>query len=318
MKFRVLDRDELDIPAWDDLAGGGSFFHTTSWADICVDGIGNRARSIFLILYDDDRLIAGMPAVITRRFGMSTLSSMPFGTYGAPIFAPGAAKDNHRQFMIYLDRFMQTEKFSGVTIADFEGSLSEWDGSGIRRGHCLTHVISLDDTDEYRPHKKIEYDIRAGQKVESKIIRIDSPSRVAEFYRLYRMTEKRHGTRGPRRGLSFFEAVYNHLAGSGKLYWTGLTVEGSLVGSQIHFIHGETLFNWQTVSDYEMRRYKPSQLLMDDAIRYAAEQGLTKVNLGASPPEAAGLIRYKERWQGEKIEYDLLTVRSWYRRLLGR
>lgn len=317
MKFRVLDRDELDVSAWNDLAANGSFFHTVSWADICVSGIGNRARSVFLTLYDDNRLAAGMPAIITRRFGFRTLSSMPFGTYGAPIFAPDSTPENRRQFMTHLNQYLQKEKFSSVVIADFEGRLSEWDRAVIRRGRCLTHVIDLDD-EEFHPHKKIEYDIRAGQKADSKIIRLDNSSRVADFYRLYRMTEKRHENRGPRRGFEFFEAILDHLADSHTLYWTGLTVEDSLVGSQIHFIHGGTLFNWQTVSDYEMRRYKPSQLLMNDAFRYAAEQGLTRINLGASPPEASGLIRYKERWQGKKVEYDLLTARSWYRKLLGR
>jgi CelD/BcsL family acetyltransferase involved in cellulose biosynthesis len=132
------------------------------------------------------------------------------------------------------------------------------------------------------------------------------------------MTAARHDGKGPHRDKKFFEILFKRLHDSDKLYWTGLVAEGALVGSQIHFIHGDTLFNWQTVSDYEKRQYKPSQLLMHDAIERAADLGLKSVNLGASPPDAGGLIRYKERWQGTRIDYYIYSSLSRIRKLLGR
>ncbi len=318
MDFRIEDRNGLDVPAWDKLARNGSFFHTVSWIDICVDGLSSEARSIFLCGCEGNNLVAGMPAVITRRLGFESFSSMLDGTYGAPIFADKDNMELKNEFLDHLSQYFQNHKFSRVVIADFNGVLSDWHDHRMERTGHFTHVVRLDNVDDFRPHKKIAYDLRAGQKIESEIVDVREESQVEDFYRLYCMTELRHGQKQPRREKVFFNCLLHNLVDSDSLYWRAMIADGVMVGSQIHFIHGDTLFNWQTVSDYEKRQYKPSQLLMHDAIGKAAESGLKQVNLGASPPDAAGLIRYKERWKGERVEYDILTARSGLRKMLGR
>jgi lipid II:glycine glycyltransferase (peptidoglycan interpeptide bridge formation enzyme) len=186
------------------------------------------------------------------------------------------------------------------------------------RTRPFTHIVSLDSQDGPWPHPKIRYDIRTGLKADSEIVRLERPEQIDDFYHLYRMTARRHGGKGPFRDKKFFEILFDYLHNTDKLYWTGLLAEDSLVGSQIHFIHENTLFNWQTVSNYEKRQYKPSQLLMNDAVEKAISLGLGKVNLGASPSDAGGLIRYKERWRGTRIEYNIYTSRSRLRRLIRR
>ncbi len=57
---------------------------------------------------------------------------------------------------------------------------------------------------------------------------------------------------------------------------------------------------------------------MYDAIRKAKLSGAGRVNLGASPPHATGLIEYKESWGARKIEYDILSCRSGVGKLMGR
>jgi len=318
MEFRVVERDELDTAAWEKLAVGGSFFQTVAWADIGVGALPHHPRSVFLCGYDGSRLMAGMPAVITRRFGLKAFYSMPDGTYGGPVIGPDCPDKMRSAFLNTLAGYLRQHDFSRIAIADFGGTLKDWHGHGLQRTQSFTHIVRLDRPENFQPHKKIEYDIRAGQKVDSEIIMIDKLSLVDDFYRLYLLTKKRHEGGGPLREGKFFEIIFRHLEKTGKLYWTGLMAEGEMVGSQIHFIHGETLFNWQTVSDYDKRQFKPSQLLMNDAIAQAAALNLKTVNLGASPPDAEGLIRYKERWQGIRVEYDILTSRSLLRRLVGR
>ena len=318
MEFRAVKRQELDCAAWQALVCCASFFQTSQWADICVDGWGPQAQSVFLCGYERGRLAAGMPAIIIRRLGLQSLYSMPNDTYGGPVFSEDYDPAAKKVFLERMANFIQRRKFSRAVITDFAGSLSEWRQPGLTRTRHFTHILVLDTIDEYRPHKKIAYDLRAGEKTDAAIIKIETALQVAEFYRLYRTTEARHGRRRPRYTRRFFETILTHLAGSEMLYWTGLTTEDVLIGSQIHFAYGETLFNWQTVSEYEKRDYKPSQILMNDAIRYAAARGLHAVNLGASPPDAAGLIRYKERWGGKRVEFDILAMRSILRRLVGR
>jgi len=317
MSFRVIDRGRLDIAAWGNLMRHGSFFHTASWVDICLAGLPTAHRAVFLCGYEGDELIAGMPGLITRRFGFETFYSMPDGTYGAPVFSAQCPEGQRREFLESLTAYFREESFSGIIIADFEGSLRDWPGYKMRRTRHFTHIIALDNPDDYRPRANIESDLRTGQKRPSEIIRFNDISQVDDFYRLYRLTRMRHKG-GPDRGKKFFESIFQHLAKTDKLYWIGLKAEGSMIASHIYFIHGDTLFGWQVVSDYEKRHYKPNQLLTYDAIGMAGKNGLRKINLGASPPEAEGLVFYKEHWQGIRIEYDILTARSWWRNLLGR
>lgn len=317
MNFCVIDRGCLNLAAWEILAQRGSFFHTTSWMDICLAGLPGAHRGIFLCGYDGDELVAGMPGLITRRLGFESFYSMPYGTYGAALFSGQLSENQRREFFDSLALFFRKSRFSEVVVVDFGGSLHGWSGHKMKRVRHFTHLISLDNPGEYRPRPNVESDLRTGRKRQSEIFRISDTSQVDDFYRLYHLSRKRHGG-GPDPGKKFFEAVFSRLNNTDSLYWTGINAEGAMIGSQIHFIHGDTLINWQTVSDYEKRRYKPNHLLMDDAICLAAGKGLKKINLGASPPEAPGLVFYKEHWQGVRTEYDILSVRSWWRQLLRR
>jgi hypothetical protein len=317
MDFRLIERGRLDIPAWENLARHGSFFHTVDWADACVNGEDKDARSVFICGYEGRQIIAGMPAVMTCRFGLKSFYSMPDGTYGGPIFSDACDEKSHYGFFEYLNRYFHDNKFSKIVVVDFDGVSAGWEVPMNRRRY-FTHEVFLDDPENYRPDKKIEQHLRVGQKADSEIIEISRPSHVDDFYRLYLLTARRHGQKRPRHEIKFFENLYNQMGDSPKLYWTALVVGQSMAGSQINFFHQDTLINWQTVSDYEMRRYKPNQMLLYDAICKAGADGLKKVNLGASPPEASGLIGYKERWRGRKKEYEIITGTSWYRKLLGR
>jgi len=45
------------------------------------------------------------------------------------------------------------------------------------------------------------------------------------------------------------------------------------------------------------------------------ERGVTRLNLGASLPEAEGLIAYKEKWGGAPVRYRSLVRKSGVGRL---
>ena len=91
-----------------------------------------------------------------------------------------------------------------------------------------------------------------------------------------------------------------------------------MIGSRISFLHGGSLFNWQAVSDYRYRRFKANQVLLDEAVRRGRAAGAATINLGASPPDAEGLIDYKERWGGRRVVYDVLSGRSGIFRMVKR
>jgi len=318
MDVRLIDRPMVDASAWAALARGGSFFQTLAWADVCAAGIGPQARSVFLCGFEGDGLWAGLPAVITRRLGQRSFFSMPYGTYGGILFAPEVGAERRREFVLRLNDFLRAERFAQVEITDFEGSLAGGSAYPLVRVALSTHVIPLSAEAEYHPpDKKIEGHLRTGRKTGAEIVAVEQDT-LDDFYELYRRTEVRHGRKKPRYHRRMFEQVWRLLSGTGMLYWNGLLVEGRLAGSQISFIFGETLFSWQTVSDYDLRQYKPNHLLLDDAIRYGLGRGVRRVNLGGSPEGAAGLREYKERWGGQAVMYDAYSYRSRWHRLVRR
>ena len=318
MEFRVVDRRSLDEDDWSDLAGTGSFFHTIHWADVCVAGLPRGVEAVFLCGYETGRLVAGMPAVITRHFGMRSFYAMPYGTYGHALFRE-ATPERKRGFYGHLLDHLRAGGYSRIVITDFNGGLGGIDRDFLEQRDCFTHVISLNGDGEHTPpDKKLNGHIRSGQRALTEIVRIDDGDRLDEFYRLYSLTERRHGAVRPLYRKRFFRALLEKLGGSSMLYWNGLNEGGRLVGSCINFIHVDTLFNWQTVSDYENRHLKPNHVLLADAIERGAATGVKMVNLGASPENAHGLIDYKERWGGKRVDYAFYVAASGLRRLLRR
>jgi hypothetical protein len=323
MEFRVIDRQSLDVTEWDRLSRAGSFFQTVTWADVCVRGLpadrlGVRADAVFLCGYDDSRLVVGLPAVITRRFGISAFDSMPNHTYGGALFAEGLSEELKEDFVADVSAYLNGRRFSRITITDFERRLKNRKTIGLGPERSFTHIVMIDSIGDFEPHRRIKRDLRNGGRSEYTIAPVRSDSDIDAFYRLYSLTERRHGRRRPLYRRGFFHALADVMDDSRMLYWPGLMIEGKMVASQINFIHGNTLINWRVVSNYEWRRYKPNQLLLYDAIEKAAAVGVTRINLGASPPEAEGLIAYKERWGGMKVEFDIYSHRSQLRRMLGR
>jgi len=319
MDFRILGRKDLDRENWKEMARSGTFFQTLEWADICSGGLGFRAEGVFLTGYADGEMISGMPAIITRKFGFRSFYSMPYGTYGEMI-TKGAMDEEQRDiFNANLIKFLKRGRFSRISITDFEGRLSEVGEPFLTWSPSFTHIIKLDSLSDYiPPDERILEQVRNGLKSGTTRIAIRTDDDLNSFYDLYLMTEKRHGQRTPLYSKRFFRAILDTLCNSNMLYWNALLEDSRMVGSCINFIHGDTLFNWQNVSDYSKRYLRPNHVLIADAIEYAINRGIKKINLGASPPYAHSLIDFKRRWGGVRVNYDSYFSSSWMLRLLRR
>lgn len=319
MDCRVLDYQSLDLGSWEHLTLNGSFFQTHLWMKICIDGLAPGVDGIFICGFDNGELVAGMPAIVTRRFGLESFYAMPYGTYGDVIFALGLGSTLREEFYRYLIDYLKGHRFSRIAITDFDGTLSGLATTLLKRERCFTHIIDLNGNEEHNPpDKKVNGHIRAGQRAETEIVRLTDHEQLDAFYSLYEQTERRHGKRRPLYRKRFFESILTHIGDSDMLYWNCLMAGGTMVGSCINFIYNRSLFNWQTVSDYGSRHLKPNHVLLADAIQRGAEAGVKLINLGASPHDAQGLIDYKERWGGVRVDYDCYSFKSLIRRLLKR
>jgi CelD/BcsL family acetyltransferase involved in cellulose biosynthesis len=319
MDCKLFDYQSLDKPAWERLSRNGSFFQTHHWMKICIQGITTGVDSIFLCGFENGALVAGIPAIISKRYGFRSFYAMPYGTYGDVLFEPDLPKEKRGDFYRFLVDYLESHRFSRISITNFNGALNGLTSPLLKKERYFTHIISLNGHEEHNPpDKKVNGHIRSGQRAETEIIRLTRHEQIDDFYALYKMTEQRHGSRKPLYSRRFFRAILENLRDSDTLYWTCLISEGAMIGSCINFIYNGSLFNWQTVSDYESRHLKPNHVLLADAIRRGEENGVKRVNLGASPPQAKGLINYKERWGGVRVNYNCYSYKSKLRRLIKR
>ncbi|MEE9442787.1 MAG: GNAT family N-acetyltransferase [candidate division Zixibacteria bacterium] len=316
IEIRIIDRRYLDEPSWENLARRGSFYHTLQWVDICAKGI--PGRGIFVCGYENDSLLCGMPAIISRRMGAKSFYSMPNGTYGAVLWSEDILSDHREQFGRGLIDYFTENSFSQVIIVDYANSLGFWQNRRFSSESNSTHILDLRGENDFSPPKKVMTEIKIGEKARGEVIRITDDHWLEEYYALYLRNELRHGRSRPLYEKRFYEAIVEKLKDSDNLYWNGLIVKDRLIGSQIHFIHNKAQYYWQAVSDFDKRNFRPDYRLLYDAIKYNRNQGVLTVNLGASPADAEGLVFFKERWGGRKFKYPILTNKSKLRKLLGR
>jgi hypothetical protein len=318
MEIRIQNREEIDTDAWNTLTLSYSFFQTTSWIDTCRRGIP-RSRSVLLAAFDQDLLLGGIPAIITEKFGSSAFLSMPFDTYGGLICDKSISADVCPLLIEKLRDYFTAERFGSIRIVDFFDTVQQLPVSGFTSEDVFTHIIDLRGSGGFAPpDKKIAGHIRKGERAGLEIMPFQSSSDTSAFYALYKKTERRHGRKRTRLNRLMFESILEQLGQSPQLLWIAAWHEQTMVASQINFVHGKTIFNWQTVSDYEYHHLKPNHMLLKHVIDYGLQHGLQELNLGASPPEAAGLIDYKSRWGGRQRNYKLYTKRRGVRKLLGR
>jgi hypothetical protein len=318
MNLHIQTREGIDKSAWDDLAGQYSFFQTIAWVDICLRGI-TGSEALFLIIDYNGRPVAGMPGLITGNFGSTSFLSMPYDTYGGIAFHELVDDRARAVWQEELLNYCSLRRFGKTIIVDFSSEMTDMASAGFSRQLAFTHIIDLRGVSQYSPpDKKIAGHLRKGERSGLRIERITTSACLSDFYEIYAKTERRHGRKRPRHPKRFFAAIFDVLGGSSQLLWLAALHEETMIGAQINFVQGGTLFNWQTVSDFDYRSMKPNHILLKHAIDFALEHNIDEVNLGASPAEAEGLIDYKERWGGQKREYGIYIKRRGLRRLVGR
>jgi lipid II:glycine glycyltransferase (peptidoglycan interpeptide bridge formation enzyme) len=73
-------------------------------------------------------------------------------------------------------------------------------------------------------------------------------------------------------------------------------------------VKGGHVFNWLTVSKAEFLDHRPVELIDASVIEWAVKNGNSVYNFGASPPDAVGLIKFKEKWGAKKHSYKTYTI----------
>ena len=298
MDIRILN--PLDYPNWDELLlanGNESFFHTSGWAKVLVEGYGYIPR--YFVSMENDEIFLLSPfmeirSALTGRRGVS----LPFADYCHP-------------FVVEKSLLAEANR----AALDF-GSRSSWRFAEWRSSHALTEnpLPSISylthDIDLRKPEaglfsalkpsnrRNIQRAIKEGARV-----RLDSSSDSLEtFYALHCLTRRRHGL--PPQPRHFFKQVHEHVLSRGLGIIASALFAGKVIASAIFFHFGTRAIFKYGASDprYLMRR--PNNLLIWQAMRWYKDRGIVNLNLGRTEADNRGLRSFKLSWGSAEGSVD--------------
>jgi lipid II:glycine glycyltransferase (peptidoglycan interpeptide bridge formation enzyme) len=96
--------------------------------------------------------------------------------------------------------------------------------------------------------------------------------------------------------LSLYQRIHRNLGPLGLARYDLVEQHGIAIGGSLHFTYRGSAINWLTVSDERKWDLRPNHLIIARVMRDLCAAEFHEYNLGGSPPDAEGLIKFKEAW----------------------
>jgi CelD/BcsL family acetyltransferase involved in cellulose biosynthesis len=316
----VRHDEEPDPVRWKSLiddGAGASVFHTAEWASVWT-AEWKDARWEALVVEEGAEYAGAIGAVVRRRGFFRTIDAMPFATYGGPIVRHGHPDPDaaRRSLLEAFARWTSGRRVLRAQLAWYGGHADEVPERLAPR-ESFTHVLPLTpDFDTlaagFSPSSRRL--IRQSEESGLEIRPIVSGDDLRAFYDLAVETVRRRG--GEPKPFSLFERIQKVLVPEGLARYHLVTHEGEPVAGSLHLFHGGVAMSWLPVSRAASWHLRPNNFLIAHVLESLCTAGYLEYNFGASPPDADGLIRFKEGWGASRRAVVLAERRSGlYRRL---
>lgn len=170
-----------------------------------------------------------------------------------------------------------------------------------------TAISHLQDWDLASVSKNLRRDVKKAQRSDLSIVEPSDASEGKALFRIYRATVKGHGG-----ALRYNEGYFSALIGLARRQ-SGLRVliarhQGGLAGFIVVGIHGRTAYYLHGGTDMAYRQHSPADLLLNESIQLARDDGCECFNLMSSPNDQPSLVKYKEKWGGETRQHKSYTL----------
>lgn len=302
--MKVASEAELvaspDAAMWDDLVAASpeaTVFHTAAWAKLWAEE-WKGARWEAIVMQDSSGYAAGIGAIVRRRGIFHTVDSMPFGTYGGPIVRRGHP-DPAAARRLLLARFAartarRLNARSQVTW--YQGIPDEFPES-LRPEESTTHVLPLaadyeDVAKGFSPSTRRL--VRQADESGLSVRVAETTEDLRIFYDIAVETVRRRG--GIPKPYSLYERILRSLVPAGLARYHLVLHEGTAVAGSLHLFHRGSAVSWLPVSRESSWHLRPNNYLVASILETLCGAGYLEYNFGASPPDAAGLVRFKEGW----------------------
>ena len=289
-----------DRAAWDALVASApeaTVFHTSAWAELWLEE-WRGARWVAFVLEDEEGYAGGISAIVRNRGLGRTVFSMPYGTYGGPLVRPGHPDpaSARRELLEAFTRRAGSRWTLRSELSWYQG-LGQEVPESLAPMESFTHVLPLMQDFEALARGFAPSTRRLVRQSEESGLTIRAAAGeedVRAFYELAAETVRRRG--GKPKPFSLYQRIHRKLVPTGHArYHLVLHGEKPVAGS-LHLFHEGVAMNWLPVSLEESWHLRPNNFLIARTLETLCEAGYVEYNFGASPHDAAGLIRFKEGW----------------------
>ncbi len=317
MTVRWCALADVDATAWDALLAASDAatpFHTLGWAHAVATLPSTVVR---VALCEGDAGYRGAALVAERRAGpVVKRSAGVYGAYGQPLVARDAP-DADALHAALVDAMCGGLGAAGsLELADFGGRVRlERDAVQCAARTRVLDVsagyVAVQAAFEVTVRQKLRQAARAGVTIDASG---DEAARTA-FRALAAQTYARHDSAPP--PAVFYDAVLAAMLPRGEARLAlARTAGGAVAGAALHLLGGAHVFNWLTALDPAHATARPSNVLVDDALRWAVARGARLYNFGATPEGSGGVEAFKKAWGSVPYDYPVWRVQSAGYRLL--
>jgi CelD/BcsL family acetyltransferase involved in cellulose biosynthesis len=293
-----------DRAAWDALVAGApesTVFHTSAWAQLWLEE-WRGARWVAFVLEDEKGYAGGISAIVRNRGIGRTVFSMPYGSYGGPLVRPDHPDPAsvRRELLESFARLAGGRWTLRSELTWYRGRREEIPPR-LTTAERFTHVLPLGSDFETLaggfapPTRRL---VRQAEESGLTIRSAADDSDVRAYYALAVDTVRRRG--GRPKPYSLYERIYRSFVPAGLARYHLVHHGDTPVAGSLHLFHQGIALNWLTVSSEASWHLRPNNFLIAGTLATLCDAGYLEYDLGGSPPDAAGLIRFKEGWGASK------------------
>lgn len=300
MLSQVSIQNESDTNQWDTFVenhASGTPFHLACWLRTIQESYG--FKPLLYVYKNGNGDISGIfPCFLIRSLiSGSRIVSLPFSDYGGPLF-------NEHFGEKYVLREITKAYGRLVKYIEIRSCLDKNCGCSPHnyyKRHVLNLQSDLSDIKRGINKRTILYSIRKAQKAGVEIKEENNQYGIDEFYRLNRLTRKKHGV--PSQPRKFFDKLFEYIILKGNGFILLAIYDSKVIAASIFLKVGRQIHYKYNASDSKyLRKANPNHLLTWHAIERGVTKGFHFLDFGRTSPDNKVLIRYKEIWGMKSID----------------
>ena len=273
-----------------------NIFYYPAWMNVMAKSYGYHP---FVLASVDakGRLVAGIPLmeVYTPVNGRRWVS-LPFSDYCRPLCA------DEDSLSVFTGQLLQEVERKHVPVLELRGTYPAHPSLDVHSEHVI-HKLELapDITTIWNGvHSMHRRNVKVAKEHNIEIVYGTEIKHMAQFYDLHLHTRRRLGV--PIQPWRFFVHLKELLTDQG----CGFLL---LAYKDHQCVAGAIFLNWQDTFTYKFGasmeyslKYRPNNLIMWTAIKYACEQGFRYFDMGRTDLENTGLRMFKSRWGAKETQ----------------